>query len=131
MSEEDDSQKTEDPTGKKLEDARKKGQVPVSKEVGNFMLLFGGALVMTMMAPDMARSVRDMSVGFIEHPHMYDVSRAGLPLLMKEVMLGMLYVLGIPFVILMFFGPGGHLMQNGILVALETDFPQTPKTPLL
>ncbi len=50
MAEEDDSQKTEDPTSKKLEDARKKGQVPVSKEVGNFMLLFGGGLVMTMLA---------------------------------------------------------------------------------
>ncbi len=65
MAEEDDSQKTEDPTSKKLEDARKKGQVPVSKEVGSFMLLFGGSLVMVMMAPDMARSVRDLSLDLL------------------------------------------------------------------
>ena len=127
MSEEDDSQKTEDPTGKKLEDARKKGQVPVSKEVGSFMLLFGGGLVMVMMAPDMARSVRDLSLGFIEHPHMYDVSRAGLPKLMQDVMLGMLYVLGIPFVLLMFFAAAGHLMQNGIVVAVERISPKPDK----
>ncbi|SOB95333.1 flagellar biosynthetic protein FlhB [Thalassospira xiamenensis] len=127
MADEDDSQKTEDPTSKKLEDARKKGQVPVSKEVGNFMLLFGGGLVMTMMAPGMAQSVRDLAVGFIEHPHMYDVSQAGLPVLMKDVLLGMLYVLGIPFVLLMFFAAAGHLLQNGLVIAVERISPKPDK----
>ena len=35
----DNSQKTEDPTPKKLEEARKKGQVPMSREVNNFVML--------------------------------------------------------------------------------------------
>ncbi|MBO6771797.1 flagellar biosynthesis protein FlhB [Thalassospira profundimaris] len=127
MAEEDDSQKTEDPTSKKLEDARKKGQVPVSKEVGNFMLLFGGGLVTVMMGPTMAESVRDLAVGFIEHPHMYDVSDAGLPLLFKDIIIGMLWVLGIPFVLLVFFAAAGHLVQNGIVVAVERIEPKPDK----
>lgn len=127
MADEDDSQKTEDPTSKKLEDARKKGQVPVSKEVGNFMLLFGGGLIMTMLGPGMATSVRDLALGFIEHPHMYDVSRAGLPILFKDVMLGMLWILGIPFALLMFFAAAGHLVQNGLVVALERIEPKPEK----
>ncbi|NIZ01364.1 flagellar biosynthesis protein FlhB [Thalassospira lucentensis] len=127
MAEEDDSQKTEDPTSKKLEDARKKGQVPVSKEVGNFMLLFGGGLVMTMLGPTMAEEVRDLSFAFIEHPHLMDVSRAGFPLLFKDVMIGMLWVLGIPFVLLVFFAAAGHLVQNGIVVAIDRIEPKPEK----
>ncbi len=127
MAEEDDSQKTEDPTSKKLEDARKKGQVPVSKEVGNFMLLFGGGLVMIMMGPSMAESVRDLSYGFIEHPHMFDVSVSGFPLLYKDVIIGMLWVLGIPFVLLVFFAAAGHLIQNGLVVALDRIEPKPEK----
>jgi flagellar biosynthetic protein FlhB len=119
MSEEDDSQKTEDPTGKKLEDARKKGQVPVSKEVGNFMLLFGGGLVMTMLGPTMAEGVRDLAVGFLEHPNRIDVTQAGIPSLFQDVILGMLWVLGIPFALLVFFAAAGHIIQNGIVVAVE------------
>ena len=38
----DDSQKTEEPTSKKLEDARKKGQVPLSREVNNWLMLLAG-----------------------------------------------------------------------------------------
>lgn len=39
MAESDGQEKTEDPTGKKLSDARKKGQVPRSKELGTAALL--------------------------------------------------------------------------------------------
>ncbi len=127
MAEEDDSQKTEDPTSKKLEDARKKGQVAVSKEVGNFMILFGGGLVMTMLGPTMAAGVRDLAFGFIEHPHMIDVTQAGVPGLFEDVILGMLWVMGIPFVLLVFFAVAGHIVQNGIVVAVDRIEPKPEK----
>ncbi|MCC9624094.1 flagellar biosynthesis protein FlhB [Thalassospira sp. MA62] len=127
MAEEDDSQKTEDPTAKKLEDARKKGQVPVSKEVGNFMLLFGGGLVITMMGPAIAEGVRDLAVEFIAHPNRYDVSIASFPDLFQDVILGMLWVLGIPFALLVFFAAAGHIVQNGIVVAIDRIEPKPDK----
>ncbi|MBC07768.1 flagellar biosynthesis protein FlhB [Thalassospira sp.] len=127
MAEEDDSQKTEDPTSKKLEDARKKGQVAVSKEVGNFFLLFGGGLVMIMLGPTMAAGVRDLAVGFLAHPHTFDVSQAGFPDLFQDVLLGMLWVLGIPFVLLVFFAAAGHIIQNGVVVAAERLEPKPEK----
>ena len=37
MAENDGQEKTEQPTGKRIEDARKKGQVPRSKEVGTLL----------------------------------------------------------------------------------------------
>ena len=38
----DESQKTVEPTPRKLEEARKKGQVSNSKEVTSFAILLGG-----------------------------------------------------------------------------------------
>ena len=40
----DNDDKTEQPTGKKISDARNKGQVPRSKEAGTFFVLTGGVL---------------------------------------------------------------------------------------
>ena len=40
----DDGDKTEQPTQKKLDDARKKGQLPRSKEAGTFFVLMAGVL---------------------------------------------------------------------------------------
>jgi len=37
--EQDDSQKTEDPTGRRLDEARNRGQVANSREVNNLLML--------------------------------------------------------------------------------------------
>jgi flagellar biosynthetic protein FlhB len=58
---------------------------------------------------------------------MYDVSDAGLPLLFRDIIIGMLWVLGIPFVLLVFFAAAGHLVQNGIVVAVERIEPKPDK----
>src|SRR3990167_3971540 len=66
---EDDSQKTEDPTGKRLDKAREKGQVANSTEVKNLAIIMAGAAAVYMMIPDMMRGVTTMSYKFIEMPH--------------------------------------------------------------
>ncbi|MDP2696692.1 flagellar biosynthesis protein FlhB [Thalassospira sp.] len=127
MAEEDDSQKTEDPTSKKLEDARKKGQVATSKEVGNFMMLFAGALVMVMLAPGLASSVSDMSLKFIQRPHEFHVDPESLQTLMGGVLWDMLLVLGLPFALFMFFAMAGSLVQNGLVISGEKIKPDISK----
>ena len=58
---EDKSQKTEEPTQKKLEDARKKGQVANSREVNHWFMILAGTLAVVIMAPttmsDLARGL--------------------------------------------------------------------------
>ena len=41
----DQSQKSEEPTQKRLEDARKKGQLPSSREVNNWVMILAGTVV--------------------------------------------------------------------------------------
>ena len=48
MAESDDSQKTEDPTGRKLQDARDQGQVARSQEVNNLLMILALTLSVVM-----------------------------------------------------------------------------------
>ena len=73
MAEEDDVSKTEDPTAKKLNDARRKGSVAQSQEVKNWAILFGAAGLLIFLAPYMATNLRNTTRPFIEMPHAIDL----------------------------------------------------------
>ncbi|MDR2837709.1 MAG: flagellar type III secretion system protein FlhB [Azonexus sp.] len=49
MAEESDLEKTEEPTGRRIEQAREKGQVPRSRELGTFLVLITAAATIWMM----------------------------------------------------------------------------------
>src|SRR3546814_20011343 len=63
----DDSQKTEEPTARKLSEARKKGQIAQSKEVSNFAALLGMAFMVAAIAPFMALYLFSTLAGVVEH----------------------------------------------------------------
>ncbi|WP_324172679.1 flagellar biosynthesis protein FlhB [Sulfurimonas sp.] len=50
----DDQEKTEEPTSKKIEDARKEGNVPKSQDASGFITLFVAILAILMLFPYMA-----------------------------------------------------------------------------
>lgn len=47
----DGQEKTEEPTGKRISDARKKGQLPRSREAGTFFVLISGVLSIWLVSP--------------------------------------------------------------------------------
>jgi len=49
MAEDSDLEKTEEPTGRRIEQAREKGQVPHSRELGTFLVLIAAAAAFWMM----------------------------------------------------------------------------------
>ena len=49
----DDSDKTEEPTGKRIEDERAKGNIPRSSELTTAAMLFGSAVILARVAPTM------------------------------------------------------------------------------
>ena len=69
MAEEQDGSKTEDPTPKRLQDAREKGQVASSQEIKSWAILLGGAIALVFMAPGVSRDISDYLRGFVESPH--------------------------------------------------------------
>ena len=55
-----DEEKTEQPTGKKLQDARNKGQLPRSKEAGTFFVLLAGVVSLWLMSSFLGEGMRDV-----------------------------------------------------------------------
>lgn len=60
MSEESDQEKTEEPTSKRLEDARKKGQIARSRELNTFAMLITSAILFLMMGGEMGNGLLDI-----------------------------------------------------------------------
>lgn len=75
MAQEDTSQeKTEQPTPKRLKEARDKGQIPRSRELNTMLLLVVSAATLLLMGPNMIAQLRQlMERGLrIERPNVFD-----------------------------------------------------------
>lgn len=65
MAENDGQEKTEAPTGKRISEARKKGQVPRSREMGTFSVLISGVLGLWAFNPLFKSAFKDIfELGF-------------------------------------------------------------------
>jgi flagellar biosynthetic protein FlhB len=60
MADSDSGDKSEEPTAKKLSDARKKGQIARSKDLGTFFVLVGSACAMLLMGSALATALGKM-----------------------------------------------------------------------
>jgi flagellar biosynthetic protein FlhB len=58
----DGQEKSQEPTGKKISDARKKGQLPRSRELNTMALTFLGAASLLLLAPHFASNLNDILV---------------------------------------------------------------------
>jgi flagellar biosynthetic protein FlhB len=74
----DRSQKTEEPSQRRLDDARRQGQVASSREVNHALLLGSGALFVGALAPGVAVRLAEALRPFIERPHAFALDAADL-----------------------------------------------------
>lgn len=58
----DGQEKTEEPTDKRISDARKKGQLPRSREAGTFFVLISGVLSLWLVAPYLGHSMMGVMI---------------------------------------------------------------------
>jgi flagellar biosynthesis protein FlhB len=114
MAEEPDKeQKTEEASQKKLDEARKKGQVVLSRDVVNWaMFLAIGTIV--ALTPPLAAGLARRLASIIEQSHSLSLGRLG-PALVGDVTLLALPLLGICVAAAV----AGTLMQTGPLAAAE------------
>src|ERR1700743_398637 len=81
--EEDKSQQTEEPTAKRLEQAREAGDVVKSSEVHTLIVLGGGTLALAMFRRSMALGVAHALTSFSEQPEVMNVDGAGLSAILR------------------------------------------------
>lgn len=131
MAEEDDSQKTEDPSEKKLAKAREKGQVAVSQEVKSWAVLLGGAIALIFMSSYMGDQVRILGAAFIEKSHMIPVDIESLQTTALNVVMKTGLAMAPLLLLLLILAIAGNILQSGMLFAPEKIKPDTEKISLL
>ncbi|MBB5739095.1 flagellar biosynthesis protein FlhB [Brevundimonas aurantiaca] len=122
----DPESKTEEATPRKLEEARKKGDVAKSQDVGQVLALAGAASVILGAGGWFAGSMAEQLLPFIAAPHqmlgMLD-SGAGTQLLARALW-AMTPFLGAVMLATIIGGAGGHLAQSGLIFTGEKLKPQ-------
>ncbi|MFN3461508.1 MAG: flagellar biosynthesis protein FlhB [Oceanibaculum sp.] len=120
----DEASKTEDPTDKKLSDAREKGQVAVSREVASWFALVGGLLVVSLFASFVSKQIYSTIRPFIEKPHEMILDAANVGGVFSYALAGTAIALAIPVLLFLFLGIAANVMQNGVLFAPEAIAPK-------
>jgi flagellar biosynthesis protein FlhB len=124
---EDESQKTEDPTQHRLDEARKKGQIPVSREVNNFFVMLALALMVAWVFPPMFHRSQQELAPFITRPHDFLMSAGNLRDVLGEVLVDMGIILLAPLSLIVLLVIGAALIQSRFLFAVDRIKPKWEK----
>ena len=123
----DDSQKTEDPTPKKIEESRKKGQVALSREINNWVMLFTGTIVILAIGPSTLSALKGHMESYIAKAHVLPSIPGGFGLVLGDSFWVVLGALMLPLLILMAAAFLGPFLQIGPLFAPEVIKPDISK----
>jgi flagellar biosynthetic protein FlhB len=108
----DKSQQTEEPTAKRLEQARESGDIVKSTEVTAFVLLAGGTLAIAMFGHSTAIGIAKLLSMFIEQPEQMAVDGAGLASMARGLLLHVALLLA-PFMgVMVAASLAGHVIQS-------------------
>ena len=124
----DDSQKTEEPTTRRLEQAREKGQVAKSQEVTHWFMILAAALLIGVFGKTFVGGVAGSLYKFIARPHSIRVDGSEeLRELMSETFsqLGIAVLMPVSVILLAAFVAG--FIQNGFIFSTETITPKLSK----
>ena len=125
MSEEaDESEKTEDPSQRKLEEAHKRGDVAKSQELSSFFVMAGAALSLLVFAGPAAHNLSGVLGGVLQHAGTLAVDPHALVQLTYRLGGEVALAVIVPFLLLIGFAVAGNLAQHMPVWSLD---PITPK----
>lgn len=124
MANDDQDQRTEFPTFKRLTEARERGQLPISREAATWVLFVGILLVVTWVAPPMAAHMVTSLRVFLEMPHAISLDGNGMQVMFAETLRHMGLATVLVFAILAAAAALGTILQTGLYASLETIRPQ-------
>ena len=117
-------QKTEEPTQKRLDDARKKGQVPISREVNTWIILATGGVIIAFLLPSSLKSMMDMMGFIIRENHRFATDKDSIGALLSNVLIETGQALSAPFILIFIMALLTGVIQNGVIFSVE---PMKPK----
>ena len=128
MAEETDTtEKTEDPTQKRLDEALKRGDVVKSQEVNTWFIIAGATLVLMTFSGGMSAELTTTMRGLIANAHDIRMDGPALPRLFEKLGGELIAAVAIPFLLLMLAALGGNLIQHKLIWSVEILAPKLSK----
>jgi flagellar biosynthetic protein FlhB len=123
----DDSEKTHDPTQKKLDDAHERGDVAKSQEVNTWFLLAGATLVLSTFNGSVGGGLQTPLKNLLQNSWMMRTDGPGLLLLAKSLCMSILSTMGMPILFLVLAALAGNLIQHRLVFSTEGLVPKFSK----
>jgi len=123
----DESEKTEDPSEKKLREAQEKGNVVKSQEVNSWFMLTAATLVVLIFSNNMAGQLSFSMQSFLLDAHDYSLEGQGGTVILQTILWAILAAIALPFLVFIVAAVAGNLVQHGFLFQTETMQPKLSK----
>lgn len=120
----DNTERTEEPTQKRLDEALKRGDVVKSQEVNTWFIIAGATLVLIAFSGTMSKGLTVSLSGLIANAHDVPMNGRGLTLLMQRLGGEMLASMAIPFLLLALAAIGGNMIQHRLVWSSEALAPK-------
>jgi flagellar biosynthetic protein FlhB len=127
MADEDASEKTEDPTQKRLDDALERGDVVKSQEINTWFMISGGTLVLSTFSGSIGDGILMPMRNLIANSWMVQTDGPGLLALAQELEYALFAVLGVPFLMLAIAAIAGNMVQHQLVWSAESLMPKFSK----
>jgi flagellar biosynthetic protein FlhB len=123
----EDSEKTEDPTQKRLDDALERGDVAKSQELNTWFVIAGGTLIMSTFSGSIGGGLELPLRNLIANSWMIHTDGPGLLLLARQLSFAVLGVIGVPLLMLTLAAIAGNVMQHRLVWSGEQLKPKFDK----
>ena len=124
---EDDTERTEDPTQKRLDDALEKGDVAKSQEVNTWFIIAGATLVLSTFSGSIGSGILTPMRNLIANSWMIRTDGPGLLALLQNIEYALIVAIGVPFLMLMLAAIAGNMIQHRLVWSTETLKPKLSK----
>jgi flagellar biosynthetic protein FlhB len=125
--ESDASDKTEDPTQKRLDDAYERGDVAKSQEVNTWFVIAGGTLVLSSFSGSVGGGILMPLRNLVANSWMIRADGPGLLELARSLEYALIAALGVPFLMLALAAIAGNMVQHRLVWSSESLMPKFSK----
>src|SRR5580658_6353392 len=123
----DAADKTQDPTQKRLDDARDRGDVAKSQEVNTWFMIAGGTLVLSSFSGSVGVGIEMPLRNLIANSWMFHADGPALLALAKNLEYVLIAALGVPLLMLAIAALAGNMVQHQLVWSGESLTPKFSK----
>ena len=125
--ENDSSDKTEDPTQKRLDEAQERGDVAKSQEINTWFVIAGGTLVLSTFSGSIGSGILMPLRNLIANSWMVQTDGPGLLGLAQSLEYMLIAAFGVPFLMLALAAIAGNMVQHRLVWSAESLKPKFSK----